>query len=1066
MRFFLLFPLAVSVLSLSLQAQTGNSFKSYSKKPAGTTHSSLQYKTITKPAQLKSAQAGTQPKAYTVSPNLQKLDSYKNAVPRFIEKEKSVLKSATIQTPEEQFYAFHAAIKATTRLSEPSKQLHIVGTYSDNLGITHIKAQQYFKGIKVYGAESFVHIGASKDVFNGYIYPVADTISVTPKLSAAEVLQIVSADLSTRTVVKELTAKQQEILEYSAPQISLIMYQSALAYEVSVRPNFIQEWKYFVDAQTGRIINQFNNTLSDGPATATAYDLNNVLQTIDTYFESGTYLLYNAAEYMFNTTSDEGVILTLDANNTSTSDMNFSFISSENNAWSDKTAVSAHYNTAATYRYFYNTFGRNSINGQGGNIISFINVTNDDGTSMENAFWNGKAAFYGNGGTYFSPLAGALDVIAHELGHGVVSTTANLEYQGQSGAINETFADIFGAMVDRGDWQIGEDVTKTALSASGALRDMSDPHNSGTSSDDCWQPNHISEMYMGQADNGGVHINSGIGNYAYYLYATAISKEKAEQVFYRALTNYLTSKSQFLDLRIAVIQSAIDIYGANATEVVEANIAFDAVGIYDEETIDYEQDYSINPGDEYLLSYDTDETNENTVYRSTVEGTDFYALTSTDMKGKVSVSDDGSAAVFVATNDIITVMSTDPDYPDEFDLSDEAFFDNVTLSKDGNRLAAISTEIDTAIYVYDFISNQWSKFKLYNPTTSTDGTNAGGVLYADAIEFDHTGQNIMYDAFNVLTTETGEGISYWDIGFINVWNNSTNDFGDGTITKLFGSLPESVSVGNATFSKNSPYIIAFDYMDEATNEYAILGANLLTGELDIITTNAIIGYPSFSKYDDQIAFSALNMSDQQVVATIPLASNKIAGIGDGSIIVEDAKWPVFYAVGTRDLELAPVANFTADVKSGNAPLDVQFIDASTNPTSWHWTFQGGTPYTSSLQNPIVTYNSEGIYQVSLTCTNSVGSNTVTKTSYISVLSNTAVATVPEEIVSFYPNPTKGLVTIQTNKDFEVELHATSGALVLKDQNTSSIDLSNLSKGLYIMTITIDGNVFTNTILKE
>ena len=87
-----------------------------------------------------------------------------------------------------------------------------------------------------------------------------------------------------------------------------------------------------------------------------------------------------------------------------------------------------------TYEYFKSKFGRNSINGPGGNIISLVNVADEDGASMENAFWNGQAVFYGNGGTRFKSLAAALDVAAHELGHGVISNTANLEYIGQSGS--------------------------------------------------------------------------------------------------------------------------------------------------------------------------------------------------------------------------------------------------------------------------------------------------------------------------------------------------------------------------------------------------------------------------------------------------------------------------------------------------------------------------------------------------------------------------------------------------------------------------------------------------------
>jgi Zn-dependent metalloprotease len=91
-----------------------------------------------------------------------------------------------------------------------------------------------------------------------------------------------------------------------------------------------------------------------------------------------------------------------------------------------------------------------------------INVADDDGSSMGNAFWNGQAMFYGNGDGAFQPLARGLDVAGHEMSHGVIQSTANLEYQGESGALNESFADVFGVLIDRDDWKIGEDVVKAS----------------------------------------------------------------------------------------------------------------------------------------------------------------------------------------------------------------------------------------------------------------------------------------------------------------------------------------------------------------------------------------------------------------------------------------------------------------------------------------------------------------------------------------------------------------------------------------------------------------------------
>ena len=151
----------------------------------------------------------------------------------------------------------------------------------------------------------------------------------------------------------------------------------------------------------------------------------------------------------------------------------------------------------------------------------------------------------------------------------------------------------------------------------------------------------------------------------------------------------------------------------------------------------------------------------------------------------------------------------------------------------------------------------------------------------------------MYDAYNELSTTSGDPISYWDIGFVKVWDNETNEFGNGSIEKLYGSLPKDVSIGNPVFSKNSPDIIAFDYWDSDIDEYAILGANLLTGELEVITTNTRLGYPSYSKQDDKVAYTAYNTDDEDVVAVIGLAPNKISSNADPAAIIGDAKWLFF-----------------------------------------------------------------------------------------------------------------------------------------------------------------------------
>ncbi|MDP5140215.1 MAG: M4 family metallopeptidase, partial [Spirosomaceae bacterium] len=257
--------------------------------------------------------------------------------------------------------------------------------------------------------------------------------------------------------------------------------------------------------------------------------------------------------------------------------------------------------------------GCGSLNGNGGNIVSVINISDEDGTGLDNAYWNGEFMGYGNGNQAFKPLAGSLDVAGHEMTHGVIENTAKLEYRNQSGALNESFADIFGVLIDRDDWTLGEDVVKPGAFPSGALRSLQDPNQGGNSlRDRGFQPKNMSQYAFLKdtpaEDNGGVHINSGIPNHAFYLFASnnAVGLARAEKVYYQVITNYLTRTSKFLDLRLAVIDASKNLYGdavANA-----ARQAFDQVGIVESTTSQPQPDKTpqipVNPGAESLVIYD------------------------------------------------------------------------------------------------------------------------------------------------------------------------------------------------------------------------------------------------------------------------------------------------------------------------------------------------------------------------------------------------------------------------------------------------------------------------------
>ncbi|RRR78642.1 MAG: M4 family peptidase [Candidatus Viridilinea halotolerans] len=223
----------------------------------------------------------------------------------------------------------------------------------------------------------------------------------------------------------------------------------------------------------------------------------------------------------------------------------------------------AHNFTRETFDYFLNVHGRNSFDNQGTVMRSTVNY----GRNYVNAFWEGLNLYtaYGTG------LA-VKDVVAHEWAHAVTQHTANLEYRWQSGALNESFSDIFAAMVDRDDWLLGEDIPSRLLGGADAIRSMSNPEAYG-------QPAHTDDWKRTCSNNQGVHTNSGITNHAYYLIATNIGKDKAEQIFYRALTVYLQPRSSLRDARAAALSAAADLYERDDVEYVAVDQGFRYVGI-------------------------------------------------------------------------------------------------------------------------------------------------------------------------------------------------------------------------------------------------------------------------------------------------------------------------------------------------------------------------------------------------------------------------------------------------------------------------------------------------------
>ncbi len=894
---------------------------------------------------------GAQPINPTVIPAGFRVLSADNGVPTLMEGSFAQSKLPETADVTARSLEYLDGLKKAMRLQNPVNELEATDVTTDALGQTHVRFQQKYHQLKVWNGNVVVHeVGGKIAAMNGRWFPTPTLTDLTPTISATMVNTLVVENIQKIRPFQTLSEKNKKLIRGEQLRPELVIYHpnqevsaEKLAWHITAYPNVMHRYEYFVDANTGAVLHSYNHTCDfhgglhaahgekptvkpplDGATNVTLLDANGVTRNLGVYavtiprtgVSAGVYFA-DISRPMYSSTQsrmpDEpvGAIWSLNAFNTSPNSQSFNYDhiygATAASFASIPIGVSAHYNAGQAYTYYKNTFNRNSINGKGGTVISMVNVTEDNGAGMDNAYWNGEAMFYGNGGQYFTPLAKALDVAGHEISHGVVQNTANLEYQGEAGAMNESFADIFGAMIDRDDWKMGEDVVVTRFYPTGALRDLSNPHNGGTRlGDNGWQPANMTEKYNGTQDNGGVHINSGITNYAFYLFANqaAVGKDKAEQVFYRALTTYLVARSNFKDLRASVEKSCADMYPGNAAVLTAAKNAFAQVGIVgggDPGGTTYQQDLAVNPGDELLLYSAADSSK---IYLS-VPGASTYTISTTKHMSKPSVSDKGDEIVFVGMDGkihYININWTTGSIGQEQTFSNwGSDWDNVVISKDGSKLAAVSQFSDTSIYIYSDNLQRWKKMKLYNPTY-TQGVSNGNVLFADALDWDHEGEEVMYDAYNKLQGTSGRVISYWDIGFLKAWDNGMANYGTGGIEKLFSSLPANTSIANPTFSKNSPHIIAFDYIDKnyTPSDLQVWGANIETGVYDTIFANNALGYPSFSRLDDKVLFNFKN-NGAYILGQKTLTANKIRGQGQATVLKSPAYWGTWFANGTRRL---------------------------------------------------------------------------------------------------------------------------------------------------------------------
>ena len=471
------------------------------------------------------------------------------------------------------------------RIAQGELRLTLAQT-EDDLGLLHERYDQYYRGVRVWGAQVIRHER------HGEVYLINGTtqegiaVDVNPTLSPAD------AEGNARA-----TLPPGDYSLLGEPELVIFPGESAfhLAYFVFLSQP-LHDMFVFVDAHSGRILFRYNN-----------------LQTVETPQIGVGTGTFGDTKKMSTTRMDDGkywtkdlmrpAVLSTATANYGTSYTTAWYLTDDDNNWtSDRTVVDAHAQLGYVYDYFYRVHGRKGLDNNNQANVLVVHF----GSKYQNAFftYSNEWLFFGDNATGKHSYAAALDVIAHEFAHGVNYHTCNQTYWGEPGALNEAFSDIMGVSCEffiqtagtgfgKAEWWVMEDTEATCT----PVRNLADPYSQiwypslGLRYPDHWN-RRFTPAYLGGYDNDGVHINMTIATHWYYLLAaggtnrysgisvSGIGFADAQRIAYRAWTYYMGPSSTFAGARSATYQAAVDLFGGSSTQAQRVALAWDAVGVH------------------------------------------------------------------------------------------------------------------------------------------------------------------------------------------------------------------------------------------------------------------------------------------------------------------------------------------------------------------------------------------------------------------------------------------------------------------------------------------------------
>jgi len=837
--------------------------------------------------------------------------------------------------------AFLHANRDLLLLEDIEKELTAAKTLTADDGRTTIRFTQFYHGLEVWPCEVGVHLNPQGDVelFDGAYVPTPSNIDPTPTISAE---QAATKAISMVPGGSSGTLSHAKLLIY-AP----LDGDSHLGWKFNLTIGLLHDWELIVDAKDGKGIYVVNHCLCSSASGYGVDQLGNN-RTLNLALTNGTYYLIDQSKPMFNVSAGNGTIEILNAHGIDKDQFAqgpIDYITSNNpNNWPLSSAVSAAFNFSQTYDYYFSRHGRSSFDGNGSSFQAIVNISD-----YPNASWNSQLhlMFFGNSDNY----AAALDVIGHEFTHGVCSTAVSsggLQYTNQSGALNEALADIFGNMIEARtegstDWLVG-----TKLQTVG--RNMKNPSAMMIGNTGRPYPSKMSEFIsptdsflniFQNRDAGGVHLNSGIVNRAYYLLAEGLTGHigiyQAEGIFYKCLTTYLSPQAQFIDARLGCIAAAESLYGTNSIQAIKTAEAFDAVEIT-ATPLSSPKPVVTRPANStadstVFIYYDSSNLRYNLARRETAKGDSAngnVVLLNVD-KSRLSVTADGSIVAFVGSDHSYGLLNTSTL---EFSTVSSGKVHSTAISQDGRYGAFVFRDTNgqptSQIYVLDFQLNQVGIINLLTPTA--EGESIPNILYADSMDFSPDGSYLIYDALSTVKQPNGQDRLAWSIFAVEIATSAQYTI----IPPIVG-----LNIGNPSFANTTDRYFTFEAQNTTTQNSVVFVFDTESGDLNAVgSTLARIAYPSFTGDDRAVIYSDYDPTGMPVSLTSAyrqgLASDGITASGSKTLYQKYADLAAIYRRGTLiQLNQAPTVFITSPTPNSTltTPANLTITVAASDPDS-------------------------------------------------------------------------------------------------------------------------------------